>query len=124
MYREPESTHFEPSADAKTFGMLAHLASFGGIILPFGGHIIGPLVIWLLKRDTEPFVDHHGKEALNFQISLTLYALISGILTFILIGIVGLIIIMVVDIVLTIIAALRANSGEYYSYPITIRFIK
>jgi uncharacterized Tic20 family protein len=109
--------------DSRTWGMLCHLSTFLGYFFPFG-HIIGPLICWLSKKEDKPFVDYHGKEALNFQISLTLYYFISGILVLVFVGIVLIFVIWIASLILTIIAAVNANKGEYYQYPLTIRFIK
>jgi len=105
--------------------MFCHLSAFAGLIgIPFG-NIIGPLVLWLIKRDEIPFVDQEGKESLNFQISMTIYALVAGVLTFVFVGFFLLLAIMIVNIVCVIKAAIKANTGEgYYTYPLTIRFIK
>jgi len=104
--------------------MLCHVIALCGFIgIPFG-NILGPLVVWLLKREEDPFIDAQGKEALNFQISMTIYALVSLILIFILIGFVLLFAIAIVNIVLVIIASIKAYNGESYRYPLTIRFIK
>ena len=111
------------SKDAYTWGMLCHLIAFAGFVIPFG-NIIGPLVIWLIKKDQYEFVDDQGKESLNFQISMTIYFIISAILTVILIGIVLLIALAIFDIVVLIIATIKANGGEKYRYPLTIRLIK
>ena len=108
--------------DAKTFGMLCHLLAFAGFVIPLG-NIIGPLVIWLIKKDQFPFVDDQGKESLNFQISVLIYAFISGILVFVVIGIFLLIALGIFVIVMVIIATIRANEGQYYRYPLTIRII-
>ncbi len=103
-------------------GMLVHLLSFAGFFVPFG-NIIGPLILWLLKKDELPFVDHHGKESLNFQISIILYTVIAVILCLILIGFLILAAIPIFNLVMVIIAAVKANNGEEYSYPLRIRFI-
>jgi uncharacterized Tic20 family protein len=112
------------SKDANTWGMLCHLIAFAGFILPVIGNIVGPLVIWLIKKDEFEFVDDQGKESLNFQISMTIYFIISGILTIIIIGALLLIALSIFDIVMIIIATIKANGGEKYRYPLTIRFIK
>lgn len=105
-------------------GMLTHLLALCGFIgIPFG-NIIGPLVLWLVKKDTMPFVDDQGKEAVNFQISLTIYAIISGLLTLVLIGFLLLAVVYIGGLVLVIMAAIAANEGKTYRYPFTIRLIK
>lgn len=119
----PEPTAAEVGKDARLFGMLCHLLALTGFVVPFGS-IIGPLVMWLIKREEFPFVDDQGKEALNFAISMLIYAIVAGILTIVIIGIPLLIAIFVFWLVMVIIAAMKANSGIAYRYPLTIRLIK
>jgi hypothetical protein len=104
--------------------MLCHLAAFAGfaVILPFA-NIIGPLLIWLLKREESPFIDTNGKEALNFQISMTIYFIISVILVLLTIGIFLLAGLVVFDVIAIITASIRANNGKQYRYPLAMRFI-
>jgi len=109
--------------EEKQWAMFCHLSVLSGFIIPFG-NIVGPLVLWLLKREQSPYVDYHGKEALNFQISITIYLVISGILVLVLIGIVFLIVILLLDIILMVMAAIKASEGVYYRYPFTMRFIQ
>ena len=107
---------------ALTWGMLCHLSALAWF-LPFG-HVLGPLMVWLLKKEDHPFIDEQGKESLNFQISMTIYGFIAGLSIFIGIGIVLLPVIFIADIGLTIIAAIKASNGEDYRYPLTIRLIR
>ncbi len=110
--------------EEKTFGMLCHLLAFAGIVgVPFG-NILGPLVMWLVKKNESSFVNQCGKESLNFQISLTIYAIASYILIFLLIGIPLLIALAILYIVCVIKASIKASNGESFNYPMTIRFIK
>lgn len=122
----------EELLQARNWGMLCHLSALLGFIrfpgtgilpIPFG-HILGPLVVWLLTKNRHPFADDQGKEALNFQLSMTIYALASSILVFVLIGALLLIILVVMDMVFLIIAAVKAGNGETYRYPLTLRFIR
>jgi len=113
----------QPPQSDYNIATLLHLSAFAGFLVPFG-NLIGPLVIWLLKRHDSAFVDQHGKAAVNFQISMTIYFVISVILIFLLIGIPLLIGLVVFDLIATILAAVRANDGREYNYPLTIRFIK
>ena len=107
----------------RTWAMFAHLSSFlGWIAIPFA-NLIAPLVIWQLKTEEMPFAARQAKECLNFQILMTIYAIISGILVLVLIGIVGLIALVVIHVVFTIIAAVRSNNGIDYRYPLTLRFV-
>lgn len=110
------------SQDEKTWGMLAHLSSLSGFIIPFGS-LLGPLIIWLVKRDTMPFVADQGKEALNFNITVTIAAIVSGILTLVLIGFLLLAVVVVGWLVLTIMATIEANKGVAYRYPFTLRLV-
>ena len=113
----------EPDPQARQWAMFCHLAAFAGYVIPLGS-LIGPLIIWLIKREEMPFVDAHGKAVVNFQISVVIYGAISAVLIFIVIGIFLLIALGIFTIVMTIIAALKANAGESYQYPLAITFIK
>jgi len=121
--------------EERIFATLIHLSGLLWL-LSFPG-IVGVLLIWLLKRDQSAFVDAHGKEALNFQISFLIYgialtalALVGFVLTFVIVGIflfipavvasIGLIVLQVVT---AILGAVEANRGGYYRYPLAIRFI-
>lgn len=112
-----------PEKEERLWAMAAHLIAFCGHIIPFG-NIIGPLVIWVLKKDSSALVDDQGKESLNCQISVTIYLLIAGALVWVLIGFVLLPLIYLAAVVLVIVAAVKANDGERYRYPGIIRFIK
>ena len=114
------------SKEERTWAMIAHLSAFA-MYLTGIGHILGPLIVWLAKREGKPFIDDQAKEALNFQISVTIYA-IAGVvlcLTVILmiIGIPFLILLGVFQIVCMIIAAIKASDGVAYRYPLTLRLI-
>ncbi len=111
------------SKDRK-WAMLCHLSALAiYLAIPFG-HLAGPLLIWLLKRDSSAYVDEQGKEALNFQISLTCYAIPCILLCFIFIGIVLLAGLMLFQITFTIKAGVKALDGEPIRYPLTVRFLK
>lgn len=107
----------EVSKDAKTWAMLCHLlAIFTGFL--------APLIIWLIKKDEEPFVDEHGKEALNFQITVFIASFVSGILTMVCVGVFMLLAVAIANIIFCILATVKANNGQPYRYPVSIRFIK
>ena len=109
---------------ARQWGMLCHLAALSVFVgIPFG-RVLGPLVIWLIKKDEHPYIAEQGKESLNFQLSMTLYLFCSGILVLIVIGILALFVLYILDIVLVIIASVKISNGEEYHYPFTIRFLK
>jgi hypothetical protein len=110
--------------DAKMWGMLCHLTALAGYVgIPFG-NILGPLIVWLVKKDEFEFVKDQGKESLNFQISMSIYAIISGVLMCIGIGIVLLIAVALVNLIFIIIATIESNKGKLYRYPLCIRLIK
>ena len=109
--------------DERTWGMLCHLSAFAGCIIPFG-NIIGPIIIYSLKRKEFPFVEDQGRESLNFQITFSILFLISLFLYLIVIGIFLSLILGLLWLIFTIIAALKANQGEYFRYPFSIRFLK
>ena len=111
------------SADVRTWNVLCHASALLGFFFPWAGHIIAPLIVWLVKRGDSPEIDAHGKESINFQLSMLVYSVISAILCLILIGFVLLAILHIVNVVLVIIASIRASEGKFYHYPITIRFL-
>jgi uncharacterized Tic20 family protein len=113
-----------PDASVRNMAMAVHLAALTAWVgVPFG-HIIGPLIVWLTQKDSSEFVDRQGRESLNFQLSITLYSVIAFLLCFIFIGFLLLPAIFIMHITLSIIAAMRANEGQYYRYPMTIRFVR
>jgi uncharacterized Tic20 family protein len=111
------------SADVRTWNVLCHASALLGLFLHFLGHLLGPLIVWLVKRGDSPEIDAHGKESLNFQLSMLIYDAIAAILCIILIGIPILIALWLMNTVFVIIASIRASEGKFYRYPITIRFL-
>ncbi|MFO7889484.1 MAG: DUF4870 domain-containing protein [bacterium] len=102
---------------------LCHLTALSLFIgIPFG-NILGPFIIWIIKKDEFASVDKEGKKSINFQISMTLYMIISGLLIFAVIGIILLPLIVVADLVLIVIAVVKINNKEEFNYPLTIKFI-
>ena len=112
-----------PSAEDRQWGLFAHLSALSGVIIPFG-NIIGPLVVWQVKKDTSAFAANQGKEALNFNITVALAFVVAFILSFVLIGLLLMPLIGLAWLVFAIIAAIKANNGEYYRYPFTLRLVK
>jgi uncharacterized Tic20 family protein len=104
------------------WAMFCHISAIIGFVIPFG-NIVAPLVLWALKKDEYKIVNLHGKEAINFQISITIYVLISILLIFIVIGIPILIALGIFELIAIIIAAVKANEGKLYHYPLSIRFL-
>ncbi|HBO43264.1 MAG TPA: DUF4870 domain-containing protein [Planctomycetaceae bacterium] len=105
-----------PSKDERNLAMICHLLGLVGFV--------GPLVIWLIKKDESTVVDDQGKESLNFQLTILLASLVSGVLACFIIGFFLAIAVAIYDIVYIIIAAMKANEGELYRYPICLRLIK
>ena len=115
----PSST----SSEIRTWSVLCHASALLGLFFHFFGHLLGPLIVWLIKRDASPEIDANGKESLNFQISMLIYDVIAGVLCIILIGIPILIALWVLNTVFVIIATVKTSEGKFYRYPFTIRFL-
>lgn len=112
------------SKDEQNWAMICHLSALAGFLIPFG-NIVGPLIVWLIKRAEMPLVDRQGKEALNFQITVSIAMVICIPLMFILIGIPLIFLIGIGALVLTIMAAVKVSNGNFdYRYPLTIRLLK
>jgi uncharacterized Tic20 family protein len=109
-------------AEERNWAMAAHLSAFSGVLIPFGS-ILAPLVIWLVKKDTMPFVAEHAREALNFNITVALIGLVCALLTFVLIGFLLLPALLIAWVVLTVMAGVAASKGERYRYPFTLRLV-
>jgi hypothetical protein len=126
---QPETVQESPGSkevnkDARMWAMFCHLASLAGLVVPVVGCIIGPLIVWQIKKEEFAFVDEQGKEAVNFQISMLIYGIVAGLLCFVCVGFVLAPAVAIFDLVFMLIAAVKANNGEHYRYPLTIRFIK
>ena len=114
----------QASKEEQNWAMICHLAALAGFIIPFG-NLLGPLIVWLIKRAEMPLVDVHGKESLNFQITVSIAAIISWVLVFILIGFVLLAIVAIGALILTIMAAIKVSNGQLdYRYPFALRLLK
>ena len=112
------------SRDVRTWNVLCHASALAGFFVPWAGHILGPLIVWLAKRNDSPEIDENGKESLNFQISMLIYNVIAGVLCLVLIGFILLAILHILNLVLVIVASIQASEGKVYRYPVTIRLIK
>jgi len=117
-------------SQARTWNMLCHLSALAGFIIPFG-NMLGPLLVWQIKKNEIPSVNVHGKAALNFQITVTLAAfvgvVVAVILSFFCVGflLVPLVILIgLAGLVFAIIAGIKANNGEDYKYPYSLNLIK
>ena len=121
------------SQNDKNYSSITHLSGFAGWFFPFG-NILAPLVLWSVKKNESSFIDEHGKAAINFQLSIMLYVFLLAILCIpiaiftlgigIIAIIIGIIPAVLLKIALIILASIKANNGEDYTYPFTINFIK
>jgi uncharacterized Tic20 family protein len=128
-FSPPPSPGGEVSAEQRQMALFSHLSSLSGLIIPLG-NILGPLILWLVKKDTMPFVEDQAKEALNFNITLGIIGIVLTIITVVTFGIGAVltvplgILLGIAWLVLTIMAGLKANEGQYYRYPFALRLVK
>jgi uncharacterized Tic20 family protein len=106
-----------------TYCMMIHLSQLTSIIIPGLGFIL-PIVMWAMNKDKNDEIDKHGKATINWLISLFIYSIVCGILVFIFIGIVGFIILALLNFIFAIIASIKANDGQLWIYPLSIKFLK
>ncbi|MDQ6860182.1 MAG: DUF4870 domain-containing protein [Verrucomicrobiota bacterium] len=111
-------------ANVRSWAAFIHASALLGVFIHFPGHLIPPLILWLMKRNESAELDAHGKEAVNFQLSMLIYNAIAAVFCLILIGLIALPVLWVLNTILVIIAAIKASDGELYRYPMTIRFIQ
>ncbi len=123
MTEQSEATSGIPR-EARKWGMICHIIALVGLLGNGIGFVLGPLIVWMIKKEDHPFVDEQGKEALNFQITMMLIMIACGFLAFFLIGLFLLPFALLMAIVFPIIGAIKANDGEHYRYPFAIRLIK
>ncbi len=116
----PVTRHPPTLAPGVCFVMLPHCSDCFSIS---SGHLLGPLVVWLAKRADSPEIDAHGKESLNFQLSMLIYDAIAVILCFVFVGIPILVVLWIMNTVLVIVASIQASEGKLYRYPFAIRLI-
>lgn len=111
------------TAEERQMGLFLHLSQLANVVMfPIG--IVLPIILWQTQKDKMPALEAHGKMVANWMISSVIYGIVSFILVFILIGIPMLIALAIVGIVFPIVGAIKANNGELWDYPITIKFLK
>jgi uncharacterized protein len=120
----PPAANIPAIANVRTWCAFIHASALLGVFLHFPGHLLAPLILWLIKRDEAPELDAHGKEAVNFQISMLIYNVVAAFFCLVLIGFFFLAVLWVLNAIFVIIAAIKASDGEFYRYPMTIRFIQ
>lgn len=113
---------YDVSSDDRTWGILVHATAFVGFAVPFG-NIIAPLLIWALKKEDSRFVDENGKQAINFQISWTIWLILAAISVILIFGLLLLPVLMLAWIVLVCIAIVRASNEQVYEYPLTLEIL-
>lgn len=109
--------------DEQNWAMFCHLSALLGFLLPFG-NIIGPLVLWLVKRDESALVDEQGKEALNFNISVAIYGIVCVILMFVLIGFVLLPLLYIFWFIMVVVAAIKTSADGCFHYPLALPLLR
>jgi uncharacterized Tic20 family protein len=109
--------------EARKWAAICHAVALVGLMGNGIGFVLGPLLVWLIKKEDHPFIDEQGKEALNFQITMMLAVVVSLLLILVLIGVFLLAVVGIMMVVLPIVAAVKANNGEHYHYPFTFRFV-
>lgn len=117
----PEDTSVDPQdvpSDSRGWAVAAHLLPFVSLA------IIGPLFVWLIKRDEDDFIEDHAREALNFQLSLFIYMIASVVLMLLIVGFILFFVVAIFGFVWAIIAGVKAANGEQYRYPLTMRMVK
>lgn len=113
-----------PTESERTWGMLAHLAAFLGLVMPIIGIVAGPWFVWLAKRNESAFVGEQARESLNFNITVFFGAIICGLSALIFIGFLLGSALFIAWLALTLIAAIRASEGVHYRYPFSLRLVK
>ncbi|MFY8274525.1 DUF4870 domain-containing protein [Pseudoalteromonas sp. SSDWG2] len=108
--------------DENTMAMLCHLSALAGFIVPLGA-VLGPLIVWLVKKDEMPIVDRHGRDSLNFQLTMLIAYVVSFILVFVVIGVILLPIVALFSLIMVVIASIKAYEGKEFSYPLSIKFL-
>ena len=108
--------------EAKQWGMFIHLSILAGYVLPLAGFIV-PIVMWLMKKDDHTLVDQHGKNVINWLISMLIYGVISFIFIFVGVGVLMLWALGILNIIFAIVGGVKASNGEVWAYPFTIRFL-
>ena len=113
-----------PTENERTWGMLAHLSALVGLVIPLIGNVLGPLGVSIARADQSAFVAAHAKEALNFNISVTLAAVLCALLMLVFVGFLLGSALFIVWLVMTLIAAIKASEGAAYRYPFSLRLVK
>lgn len=120
--RGPEPGPGGVTDDDQTWGVLVHASAFAGLFVPFG-NVLGPLLVWLIKKDESRFVDENGREAVNFQLTWSVIMFVALLSLFVAVGLLLVPIVGLAWLALVVIASAKASDGEVYDYPLTIDFL-
>ena len=113
-----------PTETDRTWAMLAHLSALAGLVVWLVGCVLGPLAVWISRRYQSAFVAEHAREALNFNITVVLAALVCMLLMLVFVGFILGAALFIAWLVLTLIAAIKASEGAVYRYPVSLRLVK
>lgn len=120
---QPQGNMSLQTPDERQMGMFLHLSQLLNFVIPFGG-VLAPIILWQTQKDKMPALDAHGKMVTNWLISSLIYWIISGVLAIILIGFLGMLALFIMGIAFPIMGGIKANNGEFWEYPLTIKFLK
>ncbi len=109
--------------EQRTWAMFCHLSALAGLLIPFGS-VIGPLIVWLVKKEEMPLVAEHGRKSLNFQLTMMIAYIVCFILMFVVVGVILLPLVALFSLIMVIVSAIKANDGKEVNYPMAIEFIK
>ena len=109
--------------DQRTWAMFCHLSALAGLLFPFGS-VIGPLIVWLVKKEEMPLVAEHGRKSLNFQLTMMIAYIVCFMLMFVVVGVILLPLVALFSLIMVVVSAIKANDGKEVKYPMAIEFIK
>jgi uncharacterized Tic20 family protein len=119
----PPSPSPAPGLSDTQWAVILHLSALVGIPVPIFGNILGPLVVWLIKKPDIPSLEQVGKDVLNFQISWSIYMALASLGMFFCIGVVLLPVVGIAWLIFLILGAIKASNGERYDFPLTIKML-
>mgnify|MGYP000117837879 CR=1 FL=1 len=109
--------------EQRTWAMFCHLSALAGLLFPFGS-VIGPLIVWLVKKEEMPLVAEHGRKSLNFQLTMMIAYIVCFMLIFVVVGAILLPLVALFSLIMVVVSAIKANDGKEVNYPMSIEFIK
>ena len=109
--------------EQRTWAMFCHLSALAGLLFPFGS-VIGPLIVWLVKKEEMPLVAEHGRKSLNFQLTMMIAYIVCFMLMFVVVGVILLPLVALFSLIMVVVSAIKGNDGKEVKYPMAIEFIK